>query len=191
MFAGRRIFMPDNDHLSPVESHDLLDRVAGAIRLGQLSGQRVSAVRIHSGSYWSGSPSGAHPGASRGTGREGRAQAADALSESLVRLERLHASLTGDFAPAISQLGAVPPEPPSLRGLLGGKAISWLRKLLWWYTHSLRIFGNSTERQLHCEAAVIESVVCALEETRAEVAALRQEILQLKGRQEAASGPPG
>jgi hypothetical protein len=92
----------------------------------------------------------------------------------------LSASLDSDFAVSISRLGERPPGIPTLRGYLGGAIIRILQGLLWWYTRSLQIFGRAVSEQLGRQIQILERLALAQADARAEIAALREEVRQLK-----------
>jgi len=95
-------------------------------------------------------------------------------------IRRLYGLLERDMVIAMSRFGEMPPTPRTLRGLLGRAVVRVLRGLLWWYTRSLRIFGESVAAQFHRQAEVLESMALRQAEYRTELAALQEEVRRLR-----------
>jgi hypothetical protein len=179
---------PASGELVTTDAAAIVEQVASRIRQEALIPERESAVRFYSGR--------ARNRTSAGPGRslhapaepnpEGRLPAD--LAEIALRLEALQASLNADVINGIPRIGGCPSTAPTLRGRFGAAAVRILQRLLWWYTRSLQSFTDSLADQFQAELEALKSMVCAQAETRKELAALREEMNQLKAKLSASSG---
>ncbi len=76
------------------------------------------------------------------------------------RLTRLDSQLRA----AVASLEEDPPTPQTLRGRLGRRAISAIRRLLWWYTKPLKRFAGITDQGFREHTAVVEHLAGLQEE---------------------------
>jgi len=82
-------------------------------------------------------------------GAHGPAEAPVSMESGALRsaLSALHASY--------AMVGRLPPEPPTLRGRIGGRLIQLVRRVLFWYTPQIVLFQYSALRALEEEAKIL------------------------------------
>jgi hypothetical protein len=99
------------------------------------------------------------------------------------RLRDLHRSLDDRFANSSSEIGEMPAVAPTLRGKVGAVAIDILRRLMWWYTRSLKNFAGSVGAHLQASTETIEVLSAMVRMQQVEIASLREEVLILRENQ--------
>jgi len=85
-------------------------------------------------------------------------------------IESALAALHGSYA----LVGRLPPEPPTWRGRLGGRAVKLVKRMLFWYTPQIVRFQYSVVRAFEEQAK-------ALELANQRIRALEQEVRALRG----------
>jgi hypothetical protein len=84
--------------------------------------------------------------------RSERGHADEPLSTESAALRSALAALHASYA----MVGRLPPEPPTVRGRIGGRLIQLVRRMLFWYTPQIVYFQYSALRALDEEAKILE-----------------------------------
>ena len=169
--------MPDDTRLVPVDAEDIVSQIHRLRMREQLEMRRGPAVSFHTGQalHWASAAGGPDNGA--GAAASG--------------IQGMYDSLHSEFRVSVSRIGELPPVIPTARGFLGRAAIRILQKLLWWHTRSLQIFGEAVGKRFDDELQVLTNLALAQAEMRAEIAALREEVRQLREPKPQAGGSAG
>jgi hypothetical protein len=169
--------MPADTRLVPADAEDIISQIHQWRRREQLGPSRSFAVSFHTGQplRWAGAAGGPDSGASAAASG----------------IQGLHDALNSEFQASVSRIGELPPVIPTARGFLGRAAIRILQKLLWWHTRSLQFFGKAVGKRFDDELQVLTNLALEQAEMRAEIAALREEVSQLREPKPEAGGSAG
>lgn len=162
--------MPANTKLDAVSAEDVFQQIRRHLRRERVAPSLGGAVRIYSGAVVDSTA--------------GSVQSVDgagySLEEVIQRLHRLYDMLGPAFDVDVRKIGGAPPIAGGLRGALGHVTIRILRRLLWWYTRSLRHFAESVGVRMQASVAALETMAIAQAEVRLEIAQLREEVRSLR-----------
>lgn len=163
-----------------VAADAILAQVQSKMRRERLLGPQASAVRFHSGPVrnW-GQPPAAGLASLTTMQKKGLSNSGE-MAGLVDRLSALDAWLDSDLATAIRAVGDAPPFVTTLRGKAGRVLIHVLKRLLWWYTRSLKTFANSAGKQFECELAALQILAIEHQDLLAKVAELQEEVRQLR-----------
>ena len=84
--------------------------------------------------------------------RIAQAQAGEPLSVESAALRSALSALHASYA----MVGRLPPEPPTLRGRIGGRLIKLVQRMLFWYTPQIVHFQYSALRVMEEQARILE-----------------------------------
>ena len=158
----------------PVDADDLIDQVRGNLFNQAPGDEHASAVQFYSGPVPRWKP--VLPGSGDSAGIAGH-------------LQKLRLSFVQEIEPGIERIGEMPSYTATFRARCGRVAIRFLQRLLWWYTSPLRLFAGAVWKHLQEELLVLEQLAHAQQSAQRDLAALQEEVRQLRARLETGSQP--
>lgn len=170
--------MSSDTKLVTVDVNDLLNQVLRRLQDPAPAGENRSAVTFHAGPVPRWKPILAAKSPPAG------------FTATAEHLQAIRKSFLSTLEPSIERLGEMPPCGATFRARLGRVAIRGLQQLLWWYTAPIRVFAAASWKHLQEELAMLESLADAQEAARNDIAALREEVRQVRAHLEALSGSP-
>jgi len=78
--------------------------------------------------------------------------------------------------------GQLPPQPPTLRGFLGGLAVRLVRRALFWYTPRILKFQNVVTRAVEDQSSAIENLIRSQRALSQRVEQLKLDLAAMKER---------
>jgi len=78
--------------------------------------------------------------------------------------------------------GGLPPQPPTLRGFLGGLVVRLVRRALFWYTPRILKFQNVVTRAVEDQSSAIEDLIRSQRALSQRVEQLKLDLAALKER---------